>query len=242
MVIKDGATATVVVVGCDFSKIDIIKGELKMPYTNPMSKLKDSITTTILVKNDGILSNITTPGFIVPNGTTLNGTLPGMVVQSISLSSGWNLVSFNVDISDKSLNSVFSSIAPHGQSVQSIFSNATFSSGSWSGFSSIDNSQAYQVRVDSDVVLTVSGVPISSSTPIALSTGWNYVPYYPSSPRALTTALASILPYVTKVQDEAGNAYENLPGLGWVNNIGTMKPGEGYKILVSSDCTLIYGS
>lgn len=44
---------------------------------------------------------------------------------------------------------------------------------------------------------------------------------------------------LSKVQDEAGNAYENWGTAGgWVNSIGLIEETEGYKVRVNADCTL----
>jgi hypothetical protein len=41
-----------------------------------------------------------------------------------------------------------------------------------------------------------------------------------------------------KVQDETGNAIEDVFPIGWVDNIVDLEPGEGYKVKVSGDCIL----
>ncbi len=44
---------------------------------------------------------------------------------------------------------------------------------------------------------------------------------------------------LVKVQDEAGNSYENWGAFGgWVNNLGSIVKTEGYKIKVANNCTL----
>jgi hypothetical protein len=47
---------------------------------------------------------------------------------------------------------------------------------------------------------------------------------------------------LVKVQDESGNAIENLPVLGWVNNIGSLKAGEGYYLRVNAATSLTYNA
>lgn len=45
---------------------------------------------------------------------------------------------------------------------------------------------------------------------------------------------------LSKVQDEAGNAYENWGTAGgWVNSIGLIEETEGYKVKVTADCSLL---
>jgi hypothetical protein len=42
-----------------------------------------------------------------------------------------------------------------------------------------------------------------------------------------------------KVMDESGKTIENFADFGgWKNNIGDMIPGKGYKVNVTSNCTL----
>jgi hypothetical protein len=40
------------------------------------------------------------------------------------------------------------------------------------------------------------------------------------------------------MQSQTGASVENLPGIGWINNIGNMIPGQGYKLRVSADYTV----
>jgi hypothetical protein len=46
--------------------------------------------------------------------------------------------------------------------------------------------------------------------------------------------------YLNKVMDENGNSIENFGFLGgWQNNIGNLKPGKGYRVNVTTNCSLI---
>ncbi|KAF0234058.1 MAG: hypothetical protein FD181_3726 [Prolixibacteraceae bacterium] len=76
---------------------------------------------------------------------------------------------------------------------------------------------------------------------INLPLGWSIISY-PKSDEV--DAATVVQPLVTngkliKVQDEAGNSYENWGMFGgWVNNIGNFKPGEGYKVKVNANTQL----
>lgn len=77
---------------------------------------------------------------------------------------------------------------------------------------------------------------------IQLKKGYNLISanVVPSDPNLATVTEAirnqSLL---VKVQDQAGNTYENWSSYGgWTNNIGAMKTTEGYKIKVAADCAM----
>lgn len=56
---------------------------------------------------------------------------------------------------------------------------------------------------------------------------------------SIVTKSLTDLGTLVKVQDEAGNSFENWGAFGgWVNNLGSITKTEGYKIKVTSNCTL----
>jgi hypothetical protein len=44
--------------------------------------------------------------------------------------------------------------------------------------------------------------------------------------------------YLIKMQDEAGNSFENWGSTGWVNNLGSIQKTEGYQVRVANNCQL----
>jgi hypothetical protein len=44
--------------------------------------------------------------------------------------------------------------------------------------------------------------------------------------------------YLIKMQDEAGNSFENWGTTGWVNNLGSIQKTEGYQVRVANNCQL----
>lgn len=77
---------------------------------------------------------------------------------------------------------------------------------------------------------------------IELKKGYNMVSTYvdPSDP-SVNTVTQAIRDNgnLIKVQDESGNSYENWGNLGgWINNLGSLKETEGYKIRVADNCSL----
>jgi len=106
--------------------------------------------------------------------------------------------------------------------------------------SGFDVRQAYYIKVQNateDTIKVYGNRVDVSSTPIPLSTGWNYVAYLKNTPLNIATALSSISQYLVIVKDDSGKVY--WPAYS-INDIGTMKPGRGYLIKVTSASSLIY--
>jgi len=77
---------------------------------------------------------------------------------------------------------------------------------------------------------------------IALLKGYNLISTYisPDDPNVSTVAKQLMdQGELIKVQDEAGNSFENWGSFGgWINKIGSFESTEGYKIKVANNCTL----
>ncbi len=215
-----------------------------------MDKNKSGLYIVLIVLIVGITAIVTM--FVQNSNNIITDTQDnlGMVIagvsssQTINLALGWNIISFNVNPTDKSLNSVFSSMTPEEGDTITDSTNgltAVYTNGVWTGFDSIDLSSAYKIKVSRDKVLTVFGTVISDSTNIYLKKGTNYVPYYPTTELDAATTFQTIKDCLIKVQDERGKTYENFGAFGgWKNTIGMLKPGEGYVVTTNNACTLNY--
>jgi hypothetical protein len=164
------------------------------------------------------------------------------VVQAISLSPGWNWISFNVLPGDLSLNSVFNGILLQVEQVKTQTQSAIRSSNTWKGdladMSGIGQNKMYKVKVSTACTLTVTGTTIAQTTPIPLQTGWNWVAYLPTTAMPIGTALASISGQVQEVKSLTQSA--TYSGTTWSGNLTQLEPGQGYAIKMSAPGTLIY--
>ncbi|MCX6257020.1 MAG: T9SS type A sorting domain-containing protein [Bacteroidia bacterium] len=98
--------------------------------------------------------------------------------------------------------------------------------------------QGYQYKMSGPAVLNLTGSAVhAQSTPISLTAGYNFIGYLRRNPDAITTELAGIYSNVVIVKDEDGKVWWPFYG---INQIVTMNPGKGYKIKVSTACTLYY--
>jgi flagellar hook assembly protein FlgD len=94
----------------------------------------------------------------------------------------------------------------------------------------------------SNSTLSLEGTPVSLPLDIALTTGWNIISYPSATAQDAKALVQSLIDAgkLKKVMDEAGKTIENFGAFGgWKNNIGNFVPGEGYKVNVLENCTLI---
>ena len=170
--------------------------------------------------------------------TTLNAVFGALPEQSVSLAAGWNLISLNVQPSDLSVTNVLGDIA--GSVLQVKNADVTYALGVAAYFNTmteLDMTSGYWINLSAPATLTVTGTAINpAAAPIALKQGWNLVSYLPSGPLTVTTALASIAPYL---QEARSLTQVYIPG-GGANTLTTMSAGNGYWLKVSQACTLIY--
>jgi hypothetical protein len=162
--------------------------------------------------------------------------------QEISLSPGWNWISFNVLPADLSLNSFFSGIFDKVMQVKAQTQSAIRSSGNWEGdladMNGIGQYKMYKVKVSQACTLTVTGTAFLSATPISLTGGWNWVAYLPTTAMPIATSLASISGQVQEVKSLTQSATYN--GTIWSGTLTQLEPGQGYAIKISAPGTLIY--
>jgi len=183
---------------------------------------------------DGSGTILAAEGKFITAGATQN--------QTISLSPGWNWVSFNVLPGDRSLNSVFGGILGQVEQVRTQTQSTLRVGSSWIGdLANLDGIQAgrmYKVRVSANCTLNASGTPIAPATPISLLSGWNWAAYYPVNSMAIGTALTSINSQVQQARSQTQSAIYNAGS--WLGDLSQMAPSRGYTIRISGPVNLIY--
>lgn len=166
--------------------------------------------------------------------------------QRIGLAAGWNLFSLNVTPANADMKTIVQQLINRGTmiKVQDEAGNTVEQNpvdhtwvnniGNW------NSSKGYRIRMGFIDTLVVQGIPLEDPVTINLQTGWNIIGYPLSSSVNATEVLASLMSSgaLQKVQDETGYSLERLtPVSEWINNIGTLDPGEGYQVRVSSPFT-----
>jgi len=239
---------------------DFGPGENRLPQQRePLyawDNLMDGVYAPVLVINDPFnlrhiqnsrdyVEGIPKPGytpFTYPHPLRTSGFLADGNTQTITLTSGWNWVSFNVLPADRSLDALFGGILGQVEQVRTQNQSAMRSGSAWIGdladMDGIAHGRMYKVRVSANCSLTVTGTEIAAATPISLTAGWNWAAYYPSSTLAIGTALNSITGQVQQARWQTQSALFN--GSTWTGDLTQMEPGQGYTIRVSGSVSLIY--
>ena len=169
---------------------------------------------------------------------TIEASGESTTTQAIPLASGWNLISSRVAPDPSDLTTVFDGVTnvvvvQDDQGNEFIPSESVNTIGSW------DPNEGYMVHVMSADTLTMDGQSINPDATISLSEGWNVMPYYPSTALSVSEALTSISSELVMLKDLDGRSY--IPSYG-VDQVGSLQPGQAYKVFVSSATELTYPS
>ena len=117
--------------------------------------------------------------------------------------------------------------------------NAGYSFINWTeSGNEVSTDAAYSFTANADRTLVAN---FTGSQSIALTNGWNILSFYVTPPDPdISVIFAPLVSEgsLDKIQDETGKAFENVAGIGWVNEIGNWAPAEGYKIRVNRDTQL----
>ncbi len=169
-----------------------------------------------------------------------------LIQQNISLSVGWNIISFYIEPLDTTMISIVQPLIDDSVLVK--MQGETGAAIEIIDDSLINNielavsTEGYKIKVSQDTVLTVDGYKIILPLETDLQQGWNIMSYPSDNSQPVNVALTHLVndDNLAKVQDETGAAYEYIFPIGWIDNINTFEPGEGYKIKVYSNTSIIF--
>jgi hypothetical protein len=176
------------------------------------------------------------------NGYSIIGSLEVLLTstQAISLATGWNLISSNIEPLESNIEDVFGAIADNivlvknnqGQIYYPLFEINDI--GDW------NKTEGYQVYTSNSTTLEVLGFQIKpEETPINLGAGWSIVGYLRSSSQNIEAAMKSLTDDEALIiaKNNLGQIYYPLFG---INDINDMLPGQGYQIYLIKASTLQY--
>jgi len=155
--------------------------------------------------------------------------------QSVSLVSGWNLVSLNVSPVDHDISTLFSDISGSLQQIKGT-EGVYIADNPYSTLSSLADGKAYSILMSAPCMWTVLGLPIPVNTALLLDDGWNLTAYLPQSAMPVETAINSINGWLQQVKGSDGVFIPDNP----YSTLTTMYPGKGYWIKISGAHTLTY--
>lgn len=161
------------------------------------------------------------------------------------LSTSWNLLSFNQELSNDSLQNVFEKVLDKtetiiGYSNGAKIYNPSLSSG-YNSLHKIDVKSAYWIKMKEKSDFYIIGDKLSPQTPIELNSGWNLVSYLPEFSDSIRHALASLGGNLIVSMGFDGKGETFYPELSDdINSLKIMSEGNGYWIKIKEADTLIY--
>jgi hypothetical protein len=158
-------------------------------------------------------------------------------VQVISLNQGWNLISSNLIPEDNGIDKVLGELGDDFLICRGDGSSIYFPKLNLNTIYNWDYTKAYKVYMNQAADLEIVGNPIPDGATINLQQGWNTMAFMMQDETDITVALAGIANDLLIVRDGSGKIY--FPFLN-LNQIETLKPGEGYLIYMKNSATLDY--
>jgi uncharacterized protein (TIGR02145 family) len=171
--------------------------------------------------------------------------------QSIDLTQGWNILSFAVQPSDMTMRTIVDPLINAGTLIKIQDENGNAVEKLPDPIGWIDNigqmavTEGYKIKVTENTIPGFSGTPVTLPLDISLTAGWNIIGYPVLNSQSASAIFSPLIAdgSLLKVQDEQGNAIEQLQGpIGWIDNIVNLMPGKGYKVKTSFDTKVTISS
>ncbi|MEW5799513.1 MAG: glycosyl hydrolase family 18 protein [Bacteroidota bacterium] len=160
--------------------------------------------------------------------------------QFIPLQSGWNMISSYIRHTNTAIEEITSPIRPNLILVKDNAGNIFLPDSNINTIRTWKLDQGYQFFLrDNDTLIMRGDEVYPESTAITLSAGWNMVAYLRTSPMTPDTALATVREHLVLVKNNDGKIF--WPEYG-INTLTMMHPGQGYKINMKKNSTLVYPS
>jgi hypothetical protein len=189
--------------------------------------------------SEGKIYTDVTPEFnFEPNG--MYGTMAdptifdvGLMENNIlTLNDGWKWMSFNLDITEPGINSVFSELAPKAGDVikhEDKFAAYDPASGQWIGsMTELEIGKLYRMKYSASADLTYEGAAVDvNNYPVDLIYGWNRIGFIPSQNMTVSEALAGFTPQTNDVI-KGQYQFAMYDGYDWIGSLEYMEPGKGY--------------
>ena len=152
--------------------------------------------------------------------------------QEMTLESGWSLFSTYILAEDNSLETIFEEIINDVIIIKDENGNVYWPEFGLNSIGNLNPGDAYQIKMNNTNLLIITGLQVDCNSDINLSSGWNFIGYLNSDSYDIEDQFSSIFQELIIIKDSNGNVYWPFYS---INTIGSMNPGEGYQIKVSSD-------
>jgi len=161
-------------------------------------------------------------------------------IRQVSLDLGWNMISTNLQPEEPVFADLMRLLIEAGQLMMVKDDHGHFMRVGPNAFDNLPDwevAEGYLVKVSEATSLRLAGMTVMADTPLELSQGWQMIAYYPRRPANVVTALSGIVDQLQVVKDGLGNFY--IPAYDY-ENIGPMREGQGYQLLLSEAVNLVY--
>ncbi len=172
-----------------------------------------------------------------------SNTVSILGLADISLDQGWNLISWDVNTENDSVEYLLSNILDEVVVTLGFDGTGLTYDPNLPEFSTLqtmDHLHGYWIKATESEQLQLVGTHVYKDTPIQLNAGWNLVSYLPDEADSITHALNSIMDKITVVLgfDQMGLTFDPL----WpqFSNLKILSPEHGYWIKTTESCVLIY--
>ena len=169
-------------------------------------------------------------------GDTFYGN-PG-ATQTVALSSGWNWVSFNLEVTLNDLRAALMAALPDATNItiKSRTQNTAYNPGTnqWKGtLVSLDVTQMYMISVSSSCDITLEGTPVDPTEhPVTINNGTNWIAFPLNESMAISEAFAGFAVNGDKVKSRGNNT--QYQGGSWRGQLTNLVPGQGYIYISAS--------
>jgi len=168
---------------------------------------------------------------------------PTGVVQYIPFESGWNWFSLNTRSQNMSPNALLSSITPGVNDIlksQTTYTQYVSGTGWVGSLDSLRIGQAYKIQLTAPSTLSFTGISVPVTTPIPVSSGWNWIGYLPVKNIPVNTALVSLIASEgDRIQSKIGFSQYSPSGL-WQGSLSVLGTNQGYVLKSATAGSLVY--
>ena len=176
---------------------------------------------------------------------TLFAEGPTPVTQTLSLLSGTNWVSFNVETTLDDLKTALVNALPGATSINIRSQNdgySTYNGTRWRGsLSAIDPTQMYMITVTSICDIALEGIAIDPAEhPITIKSGKNWITFPLSISMTLDEAFDGFTLINGDVIKSQNNGMATYNGTRWRGSLSTLVPGQGYIYSSTEERPLVF--
>jgi len=210
---------------------------------NPVSNIAELSASLTFSGIETLIFTVSDDSMDSDSDTVLVQVIPYIYPVDISLNEGWNLISWDVDSPNDSLEVLLDNYLVDIEIVIGFENEGLTYDPDLPQFSNLlfmDHLHGYWVKTKLLTTLDITGSTVSDTASIFLEKGWNLVSYLPDKSDSIYHALGNIFENVIVVMGYNEGGLSCYPPYPEYNNLQVMSHNYGYWIKMLSADTLIY--